>query len=210
MGLFDSMKSFDCAYCGQKTSGSDKISVHKGKEVFYSICRKCNTRYQEITGGAYSYPESLQQFKDVMDGKDNSFTDRKYYRKCSACGKVYCYTDRDIKENVELANKAKQEANRGILNALGGTSIESTMNRHRTEDLLNQIKDYKKCIYCKSSNIQTITEEQFKAEEAKSAPAAGGGGVSAADELKKFKELMDAGVITQEEFDAKKKQLLGL
>lgn len=33
---------------------------------------------------------------------------------------------------------------------------------------------------------------------------------SAADELKKFKELLDGGVITQEEFDAKKKQLLGL
>ena len=34
--------------------------------------------------------------------------------------------------------------------------------------------------------------------------------VSVADEIKKFKELMDMGVITQEEFDAKKKQLLGL
>ena len=33
---------------------------------------------------------------------------------------------------------------------------------------------------------------------------------SSADELKKFKELLDSGVITQEEFDAKKKQLLGL
>ena len=31
-----------------------------------------------------------------------------------------------------------------------------------------------------------------------------------AEELKKFKELLDQGVITQEEFDAKKKQLLGL
>ena len=34
--------------------------------------------------------------------------------------------------------------------------------------------------------------------------------LSNAEELKKFKELFDAGVITQEEFDAKKKQLLGL
>lgn len=34
--------------------------------------------------------------------------------------------------------------------------------------------------------------------------------VSAADELKKFKELLDMGVISQQEFDAKKKQLLGL
>lgn len=31
-----------------------------------------------------------------------------------------------------------------------------------------------------------------------------------ADEIKKYKELLDSGVITQEEFDAKKKQLLGL
>lgn len=33
---------------------------------------------------------------------------------------------------------------------------------------------------------------------------------SVADELKKFKDLLDAGILTQEEFDAKKKQLLGL
>ncbi len=33
---------------------------------------------------------------------------------------------------------------------------------------------------------------------------------SSADEILKYKELMDDGIITQEEFDAKKKQLLGL
>ena len=33
---------------------------------------------------------------------------------------------------------------------------------------------------------------------------------TSADELKKYKELLDTGVISQEEFDAKKKQLLGL
>lgn len=33
---------------------------------------------------------------------------------------------------------------------------------------------------------------------------------SNADELKKYKDLLDSGVITQEEFDQKKKQLLGL
>lgn len=45
-----------------------------------------------------------------------------------------------------------------------------------------------------------------KAEETvtKNAP------VSNAEELKKYKELLDSDVITQEEFDAKKKQLLGL
>ena len=33
---------------------------------------------------------------------------------------------------------------------------------------------------------------------------------SCADEIAKFKALLDEGAITQEEFDAKKKQLLGL
>lgn len=34
--------------------------------------------------------------------------------------------------------------------------------------------------------------------------------VSSADELIKYKQLLDGGVITQREFDLKKKQLLGL
>lgn len=38
----------------------------------------------------------------------------------------------------------------------------------------------------------------------------GGSQLSGADELKKFKELLDEGVITEEEFQSKKKQLLGI
>ncbi|WP_439022800.1 SHOCT domain-containing protein [Bacillus thuringiensis] len=34
--------------------------------------------------------------------------------------------------------------------------------------------------------------------------------ISVADELKKFKELLDMGVITEDEFNAKKKQLLNI
>lgn len=44
-------------------------------------------------------------------------------------------------------------------------------------------------------------------KNARNAPVAAS---SPADELKKFKELLDMGIITQEEFEAKKKQLLGL
>lgn len=44
----------------------------------------------------------------------------------------------------------------------------------------------------------------------KNAPVIQTAPTSAADELKKFNELLHLGIITQEEFDAKKKQLLGL
>ena len=50
-----------------------------------------------------------------------------------------------------------------------------------------------------------------KIEEIKNAPVGGiVQQVSPAEELKKFKELLEVGIITQEEFDVKKKELLGL
>lgn len=50
-----------------------------------------------------------------------------------------------------------------------------------------------------------LLERQKKSEQVANNPAP-----SNADELKKYKELLDIGVISQEEFDAKKKQLLGV
>lgn len=59
--------------------------------------------------------------------------------------------------------------------------------------------------------VAYIRERVEACKEAKNNPviAAPAAAVSVADEIKKFKELLDMGAITQEEFDAKKKQLLG-
>ena len=54
-----------------------------------------------------------------------------------------------------------------------------------------------------------IRERISEAKKAKNAPSVVQQ-ISAADELKKIKELLDMGILTQEEFDAKKKQLLGM
>lgn len=56
------------------------------------------------------------------------------------------------------------------------------------------------------STLDLLTSESDK-EKSVSAENAQ---ISVADEIKKFKELLDMGAITQEEFDAKKKDLLGL
>jgi len=56
-----------------------------------------------------------------------------------------------------------------------------------------------------------VTFIRKKIEEIKNAPVGGiVQQISPAEELMKFKELLDMGVITQDEFDAKKKQLLGI
>lgn len=53
-----------------------------------------------------------------------------------------------------------------------------------------------------------VKKKVEEAKAAKNAPVQAA--ISPAEELKKFKELLDMGVISQEEFDAKKKQVLGL
>lgn len=61
----------------------------------------------------------------------------------------------------------------------------------------------------------TMIKEKLEAaikecENASNTPTVVQAAVSPMEELKKLKELLDMGIVTQEEFDAKKKQLLGL
>ena len=58
--------------------------------------------------------------------------------------------------------------------------------------------------------VSKLLVERQKQSATPVAPTATSPLASSADELKKYKELLDCGIITQEEFDAKKKQLLGL
>lgn len=55
-----------------------------------------------------------------------------------------------------------------------------------------------------------LSQLLIERQQAKNAQTVKGNSAGNADELKKYKELLDSGVISQEEFDAKKKQLLGL
>ena len=84
------------------------------------------------------------------------------------------------------------EARGGVFNA---TQDENTvMIKAATNDNAREIKDYiEGIILNRSKNKETVVQQ-----------------VSPAEELKKFKELLDMGVISQAEFDAKKKQILGL
>jgi len=60
-----------------------------------------------------------------------------------------------------------------------------------------------------ASKFELIIEEN-KSKVHQQQENLGSATVDAADEIRKFKGLLDDGIITQEEFDAKKKQLLGL
>lgn len=67
-----------------------------------------------------------------------------------------------------------------------------------------------RCVQNADEFVETVNNLTEKRKNAAKAPSSASNQVSSADELKKFKELLDAGAISQEEYDSKKKQLLGL
>lgn len=65
----------------------------------------------------------------------------------------------------------------------------------------------------KKSDVEVLADkliQNLQPQNAAPAPASVPAPASAAVEIKQYKELLDMGAITQEEFEAKKKQLLGL
>ena len=145
--------------------------------------------------------------------------------RCNVCGSLFCYTYQDLMKNLQLQQQAaREEISSGLsglaggLNVLGGNSLlgsaqtaSSNSAQTTAEIMKSRIRDYNRCPNCNSTDLKQLTDDEYReALAAKNAPAAPAAAPSAADELKKFKELLDMGIISQEEFDAKKKQLLGL
>ena len=84
--------------------------------------------------------------------------------------------------------------NRGGVQAAHQDENTVTFSNRSTNQQAKNIKDYIENIIVKNENLQKTRIQS----------------VSNADEIKKYKELLDEGIITQEEFEIKKKQLLDI
>ena len=91
-----------------------------------------------------------------------------------------------------------------LIDSIQDKAEKRTMNKVQMSDGLN-------------SNAADIVEDSCSSEDksnfeqpATEAPNNAAESICVPDEIRKFKGLLDDGIITQEEFDAKKKQLLGL
>lgn len=127
--------------------------------------------------------------------------------RCNVCGHVFCYTDEDVKKNAGNASMGAIAAIGGLASALGGGTIFHTHHLQGQADRYNdKVIDYSRCPACNSTNITEMKKsEAMQSQNNTAAPAD-----SSIEAIKKYKELLDMGIITQEEFDIKKKQLLGL
>ena len=213
MGFF-SLKA-ECGVCG-KAVGMNRYQVKKDNAW---CCPECFKKAQNGANGPrvfFIQNVTLAELKTLVNdpyasvGEVKEVVENKEYRMhCNVCGHIYCYNRADIDRNNEKLRQAKREGSLAALNALAGSSYHMYEQHKQMDNSLSQIVDYTRCPKCNSTNVQELTEEEFSALQTKN-NAAPVSSVSNADELKKFKELLDMGIISQEEFDAKKKQLLGL
>lgn len=139
--------------------------------------------------------------------KQKEIEEKGYRKRCNVCGKIICYTLEDLKKNKELERSIGLSGLGQIAGALSGNYAAGATMGQTGEDQKSRIIDYNKCPSCGSRDLVDLTDEDIAKINAQQN---GQFTISSADELKKFKELLDMGVITQEEFDQKKKQLLGL
>lgn len=135
-------------------------------------------------------------------------------KKCRLCGHVFCYSENDVEENERLKGLKSASTLGALGSALSGNVTNTNLSFANRNSYDSRIRDFDACPKCNSHDLITLTQAEYEDElKAKSKPEPSSPVVqalSSAEELKKFKELLDMGIITQEEFDAKKKQLLGL
>ena len=104
-------------------------------------------------------------------------------------GKIF---KRNIDLPLDSINSVEYVKKSGIVN------ISTSSQKIHFECLLN------------AEEISNVINELIRSRQMNRGAAAVINNLSTADELAKFKKLLDDKIITQEEFDAKKKQLLGL
>lgn len=183
------------------TDGLMQINTNDKK-----VHRLCYARSQNAAAAeVFKFVKEKSEFKDAVKVGNQYVVDKEFKMLCLACNKQFFYTQKDVSDNLTKAKQAQLSAVSSGLNALAGSSIVASTESANANQLLSQIRDFSKCPYCNSTNIREMTDAEWQARQSTSQNT-----VSSADELRKFKELLDSGVITQEEFDAKKKQLLGL
>ena len=85
-----------------------------------------------------------------------------YARRCAVCGKIYCYTDQDLKNNKENAAAGAVSAIGAIASIFGGTAYHTFEFNKMSDRSLDKVIDYNKCPNCGSSNTVLLTAEELE------------------------------------------------
>ena len=201
-----------CTNCGftKDASKRKRVCNNCGKELpeGTNFCTNCGCAY--VDNSASNQPETKLIFSNLQGAQRylDVYEDRVVLRQMQNMRAFFSHNmyngDKTIYYSSMTAVQHKT-CDKFLLGYIQfETSVGAAGNNYNSENSWTFNADMN------DKSQEVVRYVQRRINEVKNpAPVIQAAAVSAADEILKFKQLLDAGIITQEEFDAKKKQLLG-
>lgn len=82
-----------------------------------------------------------------------------YYNRCTVCGKIFCYTDEDLKENTRQQLAAGVAAFTSMASAAVGTRYDMYEMNKVANNASGRVVDYSKCPVCGSKSVVLVTKK---------------------------------------------------
>ncbi len=80
-----------------------------------------------------------------------------FRRKCNVCGKIYCYSDKDLSDNFSNSAMAAVSAVGALASVFGGTRLDTYALNNQGDRYSDKVVDYNRCPSCHSSNTSPLT-----------------------------------------------------
>ena len=150
-----------------------------------------------------SEAEEKQKLFAFLNRKLSEDKSKEHVFKCNTCGNIFAYTKQEKEDNDRRMGEVALHEGISMLNAVAGTQYNMYEQQKQADTINSKVIDFSKCPKCNSKDIVEINPKEVnnKTKEVQT---------DKYDEMKKLKELLDMNIISQEEFDKKKKELLGL
>ena len=211
-GFFNVVKIYLCSWCSkivrkefiwgiQKKNKWDSVReieahsftfdyINNNKDIIYNLAKNYYEELEEDRA-AY-YQEQLDKRDKLREKNEEKEASHKRYKKTLMKRIVKLLIDRDVK--------------------MPASDIDAFLKRKNVEQIKELCEQmYHNGIINRTSNYRYfILSEEKKKKKTKPAKIEKAEKVDIKSELKKFKEMLDDDLITQDDYDAKKKELLGL
>lgn len=226
LGLFDTKIAFDygnCLFCFDKKLNK---TIFRGSELKSFVIREdTSLLYEGSAQGLVRHPSSIPERIQAMAPQIAQYRMEREMRET-----LERLSDRDDnrpqqpKRYIDVPEPFKAFNIELYLNhpywGMIKCDLDAPTFDNDRPDINDYLREYRSCIEQVESLVQALMRVAFPGAPQRDAaaaaaviPAAASPAASAADpsaELRKFKALMDDGIITAAEFEAKKKQLLNL
>jgi len=211
-GLFSKNKIIICENCEENIidlfgsldwrKGTNHLISKEGKHFIDNNKEKIINR---DFGNLPSCPYCLHQSKSLEKIKCNDCS-RNYCNRCAGLDIIECPNCLDKKIRNPIKELLKKKA---IKMSISDIAAFIKQDRANVKFELEEMYERKEIDFAGNGRYFILNPDKKKSKPKKgSAPKSKA--VDVKEELKKYKEMLDNGLIEQEDYDAKKKELLGL